>query len=339
MLLGVVNKYVETLLYECTIWVTSVITKIKFAVLEALSSGYEATLDDLVAETESSRTHLYRVLDDLLMAGLLTERRGHHNQRRVRVTDNPVVESYRQLTSELSHVNWPDLLSPTTICVCWYLNEPRRVAAIADRLHISRQRVYSALSPLKNRAMLSPTGPEYALADDLQPLLKFAQALVLHEHQQRARNLAPSAIVEWCDPKRALIRVTKSADAEAFRLADDWKVTGLAAFRAFGLQFYLSGEPAFWYAPTKELSPAEVVCHTLVLGSNSRRVSYAMLLIETTEIDETVLTDVADWYGVTTEVAEMYRALNGDFDSTVGCTGSLPSESEYSALKAQYTSI
>jgi len=62
-------------------------------------------------------------------------------------------------------------------------------------------------------------------------------------------------------------------------------VTGLGRFEEYGLQFFLAGEPAFWYAPDEELTPGEVVCHTLALDSGSRRVSYAMLLIEALDID------------------------------------------------------
>lgn len=314
------------------------LTKAGLAVLDALSSGREATPEDLVAETGKSRTHIYRVLDDLLAAGLLTESRGHHNQRRVRVTDHPVVEAYRHLTAKLGHVEWSDLLSPATVRVCWYLDEPRRAAAIADRLDISRQGVHDALSPLKNRAMLSPAGPEYALGDDMHPLLEFAHTVVTHEHRQRARDIAPSATIEWCDPKRALVRVHEPEDTDVLQSAGDWQLTGLARFREFGLQFFLSGEPAFWYAPT-EVTPAEVVCHTLVLGSDSRRVSYAMLLIETAAIDGATLTRTACWYGLEAEISEIYQALESDFDSADGVAVRLPSEPEYSALKAQYVDI
>ena len=314
------------------------LTKAGLAVLDVLSSGREATLDDLVAETEHSRTHIYRVLDDLFTTGLLTESRGHHNQRRVRVTDHPVVEAYRHLTSKLGHVEWSDLLSPATVRVCWYLDEPRRVSAIAARLNISRQGVHGALSPLKDRAMLSPAGPEYALADDMHPLLEFVHTVVAHEHRERVRSLAPSATVAWCDPKRALIRVHEPEDTDVLQSTDEWQLTGLAKFRGFGLQFFLSGEPAFWYAPTEELTPSEVVCHTLVLESDSRRMSYAMLLIETAEIGEESLTSTSGWYGLEAEISEMYRAIDGDFESTAESAVRLPSEQEYSALKAQYVS-
>jgi hypothetical protein len=44
--------------------------------------------------------------------------------------------------------------------------------------------------------MLSPSGPEYAVSEDLTPLLAFAQTVVTHEHRTRARELAPSATIE-----------------------------------------------------------------------------------------------------------------------------------------------
>jgi len=312
------------------------LTKAGLAVLDVLSTGRKATPDELAAETEYSQAHLYEVLNELLTEGFLAETRGPHNQRRVRVTDHPVVEAYRHLRSKLSHVEWTDLLSPATIRICWYLDEPRRVAAIADRLHITRQAIHSALSPLKNRALLSPAGPEYALAGDLQPLSEFARAVVAHEHRSRVRELAPSATLEWCDPERALVRVHDADDTEVLQVSDDWQLTGLAKFRVYGLQFFLAGEPAFWYAPREDVTPPEVVCHTLVLDSGSRRTSYSMLLIEKLGIDRTTLVEAAEWYDLAAEVSAMYRPLEGEFDTPGDGALHLPSESEYAALKEQY---
>ncbi|AWB28511.1 helix-turn-helix domain-containing protein [Halococcoides cellulosivorans] len=312
------------------------ITRAGLVVLDALRTGREATPTDLASETTYSRDHLYEVLDELLEAGILTERRGPNNQRRVSLADHPIVEAYRTLYAELGHVEWVDLLSPATLRVCWYLDEPRRVSEIADRLGLSRQGVHKALSPLKDRAMLSPSGPEYALQEDLSPLLAFARAVVAHNHRSRVRALAPSATVEWCDPKRALVRVQTSEDTEALETAADWDLTGLARFAEYGLQFFLAGEPAFWYAPEEDLTPADVVCHTLVLGSGSRRVSYTMLLIEQLDIDEETLTETAHWYGLERSVTAMYRSLQGEFDDPDEAAVVLPSESEFTALKNQY---
>lgn len=312
------------------------LTKAGLAVIDTLSAGREATPDALATETEYSQAHLYDVLDELLAAGLLTETRGPHNQRRVRVTDHPVVEAYRTLRSKLGHVDWAALLSPATLRVCWYLDEPHRATEIAAQLDITRQGVHKALSPLKHRAMLSPSGPEYALREDLSPLLAFARAVVRHEHRFRVRELAPSATVEWCDPKRALVRVQTSDDTTALQAAPGWQLTGLAKFQAYGLQFFLAGEPAFWYAPNEELTPAEMVCHTLILDSGSRRVSYSMLLIEMLDIEQDTLIDTATWYDLGPAVAAMYRPLRGEFDVSNDRSVVLPSEAEFMALKEQY---
>lgn len=312
------------------------LSKAALEILDVLCSGREATAQELAAETEHSQKQVYRVVDDLLKAGLIDESRRHHNQRVVRATDDPVVEAYRHLTSKIGHVDWPELLSPATIRVCWYLDEPRRITTIADRLGITRQATHKALSPLKHRAMLAPSGPDYALSDDLQPLLTFVQEVVTHEHRTRVRKLAPSATIEWCDPKRALVQVKEPGDTDALRHATDWDVTGLAEFQAYGLQFFLAGEPAFWYAPNDPLTPADIVCHTLVLDADSRRVSYAMLLIEQERIDEDELIEAAAWYGVEPVISRLYRLIKEDFDTTEDETISLPSAREYAALKEQY---
>jgi hypothetical protein len=184
--------------------------------------------------------------------------------------------------------------------------------------------------------MLSPSGPEYALTDDLSPLLTFAREVVTHDHRSRAREIAPSATVEWCDPKRTLVRVQTTEDTDALLDAPEWQVTGLGRFEEYGLQFFLAGEPAFWYAPDEELTPGEVVCHTLVLNSGSRRVSYAMLLIEALKIDQETLTDIAAWYELESTVAAMYQALQGGVKDSDEAPIAIPSESEFMALKEQY---
>jgi DNA-binding MarR family transcriptional regulator len=305
-------------------------------IVDALITGREATPEELTTDTGYTRDHIYQLLDEMIAAGLLHETRRHHNQRVVHITEHPVIEQYRKLKAEFSHVDWPELLTPATVRVCWYLDEPRRITSIADRLGISRQSVHKALSPLKNRAMLSPAGPEYALSDSIQPLLEFIQAVVVHDHQNRARDFAPSTTVEWCDPGRALIRVQERHDTESLYAAEEWEVTGLARFEQFGLQFFLAGEPAFWYAPEETLTSAEIVCHTLVLDSGSRRVSYSLLLIESEAIDRQELTEVAAWYGLADTISEIYRYLDEEYKPPSEGKVHFPSRTEYAALKDQY---
>lgn len=312
------------------------LTSVGIDSIDILHDGREATIQELADEAGHSTSHVYQVVDELQEAGMITEYRGHHNQRILRAADHPVIEAYRNVTSKLGHVAWADLLSPATIRVCWFLDEPRHVTTIAERLGRTRQSVHHALSPLKNRAMLSPSGPEYALVPDLRPLLDFVRAVITHEHRIRARRHAPSATVEWYDPKRALVHVHNSDDTDALQDADGWEITGLARFEAFGLQFFLAGEPAFWYGPDEEVTPAEIVCHSLVRDTGSRRVSYALLLIEHAQIDADTLIDTAEWYDLETTASDMCRFIQEDANATDDMDTTLPTQSEYEALKSQY---
>jgi hypothetical protein len=305
-----------------------------FVLLDTLITRREATPSELTEETAYSQDHVYRTLDSLLESRLIEESRGQHNQRRVRASTVPLVEAYRRLVGQCGHVQWAEVISPATLRVCWYLDTPRRATTIAERLQISRQAVHDALSPLKGRVMLSPSGPEYALSTDMKPLLAFARAFVTHEHKQRVREHAPSAIVEWCDPKRALVRVQRDEEVEILQRTEEWQVTGLAGFRKFGLTFYLSGQPAFWYGLEEELSAAELIYHTLVLNTEPRRISYGMLLIEAASVEKETLMQAATWYEIESLVEQMYTAIEGEFEPIEETR--FPSETEYTTLKTQY---
>lgn len=99
------------------------LTNAGIALIDALHDGREATVHKLVDETGLSTSQIYRTADELHSAGLIGESRGHHNHRILCVTGHPVIEAYRNLTSTLGHVDWPDLLSPATIRICWFLGE------------------------------------------------------------------------------------------------------------------------------------------------------------------------------------------------------------------------
>ena len=113
-------------------------------------------------------------------------------------------------------------------------------------------------------------------------------------------------------------------------------MTGLARFAAYDLQFFLAGEPAFWYAPGGNLTPAQVACHSLVADTGSRRVSYALLLIEHADIDENDLRNTAMWYGLESTVSDMYAFLNGEVEQRESRETVLPDPAEYESLKSQY---
>jgi len=130
------------------------LTKAGLAVIGALSTGREATAADLAMETEYSQTHLYDVLDELLNRGCSPNTVGQTTSGRSPSQTTQSSKRTGPFDPNSDTLNGPTF-SPATLRVCWYLDEPRRVSEIAERLKITRQGVHKALSPLKHRAMLS----------------------------------------------------------------------------------------------------------------------------------------------------------------------------------------
>jgi len=284
------------------------LTKAGLAVIGALSTGREATAADLAMETEYSQTHLYDVLDELLESGLLAEHRGANNQREVSSQTTQSSKRTGPFDPNSDTLNGPTFSRrlhsgyagiSTSPDVCLRLPSDSRLLGKASTRRCHRSSI-ARCYPLRPGVRVE-RGP--LTAAGVRPRRRATRAPVA------SPTLAPSATIEWCDPKRALVRVQTAEDTEALEAATDWQLTGLARFAEYGLQFFLAGEPAFWYAPDEELTPGEVVCHTLALDSGSRRVSYAMLLIEALDIDQETLTDTSTWYDLETTVAAMYQAL------------------------------
>lgn len=301
--------------------------------LGVLDFDQPQTVTELADRTDHSRKHTYEILDWLSDHDLTRETRGPKNRREVTLRNTPLTTSYQTLTTIHSHVNWSEILTPARIRVIWYLDQPRSAAKIADALDISTPRVHTILKPLKERAMLDPAGPTYALASNLRaPLHEFTTDLITHIHAHTIHQLAPHATLSWASPTAALLRSTRPEETDRLTDADDYHLTGLAAFADYDLPFYLSTEPAFWYAQTPA-TPSERICHLLTLDDSPRRTGYAMLLIEHLDIHADDLRETAANYDLTDHIDNIYTALTDTYPES---SDMLPSEKEYTQLKSQY---
>lgn len=301
--------------------------------LDALDPDQPRTISELTDRTGHSRKHIYESLDWLAEHDLTRETRGPKNRREITLRNIPLTTSYRTLSTSHSHVDWSEILTPARIRVIWYLDQPRTAARIASALDISTSRVHTILKPLKERAMLDPAGPTYALASNLRnPLHRFIKELINHVQTYDIHQLAPHAIVNWTSPHHALLRSTTPDETELLLGADGYHLTGLAAFAEYDLQFYLSTEPAFWCAQTAP-TPAERICHLLTLDDSPRRIGYAMLLIEHLDIPAEELRETAANYDLTNHIDRIYAALTDTYPNS---SDTLPSKAEYTQLKTQY---
>jgi hypothetical protein len=128
--------------------------------------------------------------------------------------------------------------------------------------------------------------------------------------------------------------VQTEADTDTLAATEDWKVTGLARFADYDLQFFLAGEPPFWYSP-EPLDIADLVCHTLYIDSGSRRVSYVLLLLAATDVSHATLQECAQWYDLDEEITAMWEYhTTGQIPEQSSIQ--LPSPQEFAALQTQY---
>lgn len=157
--------------------------------------------------------------------------------------------------------------------------------------------------------------------------------VVDHEHVQRARTLAPSAVVLWGTPTEALVSVESKPDRDRLVKTDNWTLSGLVRFEDYGLQFYGASEPPIFYSELDTTIDVEqLVCHTLVKSTDSRRTSYALLLLAAAEFDEARLRTTAAAYELTDLIDDMLSFLRGESTDSKY----IPSPRDFKALKHQY---
>jgi DNA-binding MarR family transcriptional regulator len=291
------------------------------------------TIKDLINDTGYSEKQLHRAVNSLTTTGDITEKRGVNNRKELHPGNGQLMTAYNRLIANVDHVHWGDLFTPTLLRVAWNLDTPTKIRTIADRLNVTPQAVYSALDPLAGRAMLNPAGPEYALADNLSPLHAVADAAAWHTDRIRVDNLASPAVINWYDPIHCLVRPQTPDETTKFDDADNWHVTGVTAFIDYDLQFFTPHEPLVWYSDHGPPTPEEIACHALLSDPGPRHVSYAMLLIETLDLDHDAMKQHAARYDLEPVMNSMLTALTQD-DWT--SNGKLPGPREYEQLKHQY---
>lgn len=299
------------------------------------------TITGLSDTTGYSRGYVSERVSYLENYNLVTTTRDNH-AKQVRALQTPVLETYRELAASHSHVDFPSLLSPSMLRVCWFLDTPTAVIDIQPRVTLRRRRIYQLLETLQQRGLIVKTKNMYAFPDDLVPLARFAQAVIKHEHRHRAQSLLPDAVVAWSAPHEALITTTGDVDVgqimETLTDREHWQLAGLPRFEEYGLEFFIAGTPPMFYSELRDdLTPSDFICHTLLLEADTRHLSYCALLMLAADVDAEDLDAAATRYGIDdivdalVEFVETHGETMPEMDHL-----RLPDWSEMTTLASQY---
>lgn len=305
-------------------------------ILSALTSPH--TVTELSNSTDYSSSYISERVSQLEEHDLVTTTR-QNRAKQIRAFSTPVLEAYRDLVAENFHIDFPSLISPSMLQVCWFLDAPTAVNEMEPKLTLRRRRIYQLLEQLQSRGLITKHDNQYVLTDDLQGLAEFAHTVIKYDHQHRAQTHFPAATVVWCAPHEALITTPPDSTEdvmEAFEEQTDWHMTGLPRFEEYGLEFFIAGAPPYFYSELNHtLTPADFLCHTLKLDADTRNLSYCALLLVATDITYDDLRGAAEYYGI----KETVNALITFVETKGGARREevrLPDWSEMTSLASQY---
>lgn len=296
------------------------------------------SITELSERTEYSLSYLSERVSHLEEWDLVATT-NHNRSKNIRALHTPVFEAYRDLSAKHPHIDFPSLISPSLLRVCWFLDRETPVGEMLPRLLIGKRRIYQLLEQLQSRGFITKNDNRYVFTNDLEDLAHFAQTVTKYEHQRRAETLVATATVVWSAPHEALITTPdESPDTvqETFDNEENWQMTGLPRFADYGLEFFPAAPPPFFYSGIRDaLTPGDFIAHTLLLDADPRNLSYSALLLIAADVPFDELRSTAWYYDIEATVDALIT-----FVETHGGTRHddvpLPDWGEMTSLASQY---
>jgi len=245
---------------------------------------------ELADELNWDPGHASRVVSGLTESGLVI-REQQNGRYRVSLSNAEPTERFAALAREFPHVDFPNLLAGSTLQLLYYLNGERTAAELTEWTDASRATVYRRLKQLRNVGIVTKRDGQFALTKQFDDLATFARSLVHHMHRQEARDHAAGVRLIWTDVNEYLFSCRTGVTGSLFQQ------TGPDALDQYGIPLLTKKEQYYFRSEDRTaLTPADLVCHLLLINDGARYRSYCLLLIADYGIDGDELTRVAGRY-------------------------------------------
>ena len=252
--------------------------------------------------------------------------------KKIRTIPTTVLETYKDLTSRHSHIDFPSFISPSVLQICWFLDRPTSVTEMRSKLELKRRRIYQILEKLQSRGLITKQNNRYVITDRMKGLVQFAQTVIRHEHQHRAETQIPGSNVAWSSPHESLV-IPAEKNSENITEEPNWHLTGIPRFSEYGLDFF-TAKPTYFYSELRDrLTPVDLISHVLMIEADIRNLSYCALLMISENISSERLKKTSTYY----DIEDLVDALV-TFVETEGETRpeKLPEWREFESLAKQY---
>lgn len=292
------------------------------------------SLHEVAERLEWSDTYASRVVSGLEKRDFVrAERNG--GKKLISVAEIPPVEQLTDLTSEYSHVNFPDLISGSALKILYYLDNGRTAAELAERSNLSRDTVYRRLKSLQRVGIVGKSGSEYRLTEPFSQLSDFSRAVAHHEHRQEALTHTTGVNIRWETHEEYLFSCDGAVYSEPF-----YK-TGPAIFEDFGVTL-LTRERDHYFRSEKisKITPPELVIQTMLIDDSTRYRTYSLLLMRKQNINKSDLKERAEQYDreatidLVTIITELVSYLETKGEVT---SNQLPDWEDFKRTAAEYS--
>jgi len=298
-------------------------------ILSALNTP--ASISELSESTRYSVSYVSEritYLEELELVAVIREGRS----KKVRALPSNVLESYKDLTSRYPHIDFPSLISPSMLQVCWFLDKPTDVNHITSKLQLRRRRIYQLLKKLQIRGFITKRKNKYLITNRMYGIVRFAQTVIHYEHQHRTGSYIPGSRVIWSSPHESLVMPSEEHSENSLD-KPGWYLTGLQRFSDYELDFFAT-KPTFFYSGIRDrLTPVDIISHTLMVEADTRNLSYCALLMVSEDISSEGLKRVSVYYDIeeTVDALVMFVQTKGETTSD-----DLPQWQEFNSLAKQY---
>lgn len=300
-------------------------TEAELRVLATARGG--PTVSALADELGRSANYVSELLTRMEEKGLVhTTRSG--KTKHVHRSNARAVELFDQFVQRYPHVPFPELLAGATLRVLYHLDDPASPSDLAEWAGVHRSTVYRALSPLQHRGMVYRDNGAYVLNDEFEELSTLAHEFAHHRNRNRVEEHVDTYTILWESIEEFLVQTDESIEADAFHL------TGAERFQAYDLPLLVRQHRYYLYSESRdEISPAELCCHVLLIGDDTRSRSYCLLLLSEVDVDRDELLDVAATYDVEDSVTALLEYLDTDGEQRAE---RLPTWEEFRDLADEY---
>lgn len=301
---------------------------------EIENEGVEHVPVTVVADRlDWSAGHASRVVSTLEQREYLTTERAE-GKKFVALTDIQPVEQLGTLTMEFDHVDFPELIAGSALDILYYLNRDRTATELTELSGVSRGTVYRRLNELQRVGIVGKDHSRYELTDPFVQLTELARSIAHHDHRQEALTHTTGVNILWETHDEYLF----SCDAEV--TGESFHQTGPAVFERFDIPLFTRDRLQYLRSnQLSEVTPADLVCHMLLIDDGTRYQTYCLLLIASQNLTEERLTERADHYTeeADKDLVEFIERLLTYLDSTGRISSEqLPVWEEFKRTAADY---